>query len=1233
MIDPALAGGVAAARRPEAPLGSNGGLVGARYRLINKLGEGAEGSVHRALDRLTGRIITLKRLHPAPDARRDGSSGSRDYRFQLAEEFRLLASLRHPNIVSVLDYGFDEDQQPYFTMDFEEGAVSITEAGMGKPLGLQIDLLVQTLRAIAYLHRHGIIHRDLKPDNVIVIGGQGVKVLDFGLSMHRDALARAGADWAGTPEYMAPEVLQGGGGSERADLYAFGMVAYELLAGGHPFRDLAGGSVLGTLLTPLPRPTDVIDPRLRPVLEGLLAKAPGDRYRDASEVIAALASALDQPFAAETVSTRESFLQSAPFVGRRDEFAVLVERMRAAASGRGGTVLVAGESGVGKSRLLEELRIQALVEGLLVVRGQAVRQGGSPYHAWRDVLAHLLLRATLDDGDAQIVGAVVPTVGELLEREVGDPPEMDGDAAQLRLLLVLERLVRRQPGPLLIVLEDLQWAGSESLKLIRGLGQAAGALPVLLVGSVRDDEAPRLHERLGPVEVLRLARLEPDATADLVEGMIGPSGRRPSLLTLLERETEGIPFFVVEVVRALAESAGGLAKLDRASLPKRVLSGGIQKVLQRRLHRLAPWSVEPLAAAAVIGRTVDVSLMRVIHPELDLEAWLLDCVEAAVLEVADQQWRFAHDKLREQVLEDLSAAQHRTLHRSVAEAIERDFVDRQDAITALAHHWREADQPAKEAEYASRAGVIALQSGAYHEAIGHLARALELLRVPTPAHASDRRRTRRPAALGTRLDPNAGIDPESPSFRVGMLESWLTEAHFRAGDLAAANASAERALREFGRYVPSRPIAWVIDTARQAAFRTLQAVVGARVRDAERSRRVATAIGRVQGRLIETSFYSLRGVPLVWATLGMINHCNPAGPEVELAHGYMTLVFLADMLPGGRRLADAWADRALAIAESAGNPRDVAWVLSRIAAYQMGRCRWDDAEAGLSRAIATADTLGDLRLWAECHAQMGAVALYRGRFEQGLRLYGEAQTLSRRSGDRQIDCWALLGQADGLFRLGRTVEALALYEEAVAKLDASSMQSESIWAFGMSALARLRTGDTGGACERADLALASIVRSTPVAYWTQQGTAATAEVFLTVLEALPEGAREQRARIAARSRSACRSLRRFARRFPLGVAPAALWGGLEAWLDGRHRRAMRRWRRAAGTADRLRLPYDAGRAHLEIARHLPRPDPRRPHHVHRALELLTRLDAVADVARVRDESARGPAAEGLEVRP
>src|SRR5258706_15531538 len=149
-----------------------------------------------------------------------------DTRLALAEEFQLLASLRHPNIISVLDYGFD-DGNPYFTMELLDHAQTILECGRGQPLAAQVGLLVQVLQALAYLHRRGVIHHDLKPGNVLVTGEQ-VKLLDFGLSVMRKQRSDDGGTTSGTLAYLAPEVLSGLPSDETSDLYAVGVIAYEL---------------------------------------------------------------------------------------------------------------------------------------------------------------------------------------------------------------------------------------------------------------------------------------------------------------------------------------------------------------------------------------------------------------------------------------------------------------------------------------------------------------------------------------------------------------------------------------------------------------------------------------------------------------------------------------------------------------------------------------------------------------------------------------------------------------------------------------------------------------------------------------------------------------------------------------------------------------------------------------------------------------------------------------------
>ena len=214
---------------------SSAPLIAKRYTLSHLLGAGAMGSVYQATDRLRGQTVALKRLITQAVGV-DQTQDEGVLRLALGHEFQMLASLRHPNIISVLDYGFDELQQPYFTMPLLDGAQDIIKAGHNLTVEQKVLLLIEILQALVYLHRQGIIHRDLKPDNVLVLPNGQIKVLDFGVARSRIQTRSIGI--AGTPLYIAPEIWAGSTPSAASDLYAIGIIAYQLLADRLPFSNL-----------------------------------------------------------------------------------------------------------------------------------------------------------------------------------------------------------------------------------------------------------------------------------------------------------------------------------------------------------------------------------------------------------------------------------------------------------------------------------------------------------------------------------------------------------------------------------------------------------------------------------------------------------------------------------------------------------------------------------------------------------------------------------------------------------------------------------------------------------------------------------------------------------------------------------------------------------------------------------------------------------------------------------
>lgn len=663
-------------------------LIGNRYQLLEVLGQGGMGTVYRARDRLTDTPVALKRVNVPLQQLQHGFDVASDSTAQIAiaQEFRTLSSLRHPNIISVLDYGFESNRQPYFTMELLEDTKTIEEAAVKLDRRGKILLLVQVLQALVYLHRRHIVHRDLKPANVLVDKHGRVKVLDFGLAVKANFATQV----AGSIAYIAPEVLLEQPAVAPSDLYAVGVMAYEFFAGRHPFETHSVSMMISSTISREPP----IEPLLNSdaggnmieVIEGMLTKDPTERYQDAQEIIRDLYAAVPMPPPPEDQEIRESFLQSAAFVGRELDLRLLENRLEDAIRGEGTAWLIGGESGVGKSRLMEELRTRALIKGAVVMRGQSLVSGGSPYHLWREVVRRLALMTPITDDEAGILREVVPDIERLLEREIPEVPKLTGEENQQRIGLTLVDICRRVTQPIVLLLEDLHRAG-ETLALLRYLSRAVSRLPMLIIGSFRSDEEPTFAQNLPDMQIMMLRRLAKEDIAALTAAILGPTGQRAGMIERLNKETEGNAYFIVEVLRELAKGLDRLSDVGTALLPDTIFAGGILKLAERRLRRLAEDDRAILQLAATIGREIDPKILQFLAATPDYENWLMRCAEAAVLEVYEQTWRFTHDKMREGILYNLMPERRRELHRQVAEAIEVLYPNDPDYFVALYRHW------------------------------------------------------------------------------------------------------------------------------------------------------------------------------------------------------------------------------------------------------------------------------------------------------------------------------------------------------------------------------------------------------------------------------------------------------------------------------------------------------------------------------------------------------------------
>lgn len=722
-------------------------VIANRYRLLDLLGEGGMGTVYRAYDRLTGREVALKQLRPVTKrmfTKTSTSEEQQDALLRLAVEFRTMVGLRHPHIARVLSYGFAPTEtgqaEPYFTMALIEGATHLLAYGRGQPDAAKARLLIEMLEALEYLHRRGILHRDIKPGNVLVDTDGHVKVMDFGLATSLTVTQLdLGTAVVGTLAYISPEALMGEPLRPPSDLYAVGIMMYELFAGVHPLNR-PSDTLPTMMLNVLSKKPDTssLPPPLAAVLDRLLAKDPAERYQTAREVIQALCAALGLPPPQEDELLRESFLQAARFVGRKAELGQLRGALSRLSEGEGAFWLIGGESGIGKTRLLEEIRARALVTGTLVMRGRAWEGSGQPYALWHNPVSRLALTCALTDLEAAILKEIVPEIGRLLGRDIPDAPSLDRGYRHERLGQTLVDVLRRQAQPLVLLLDDLQWA-YEGLELLHILYAAREQLPLLVIGVYRDDEMPALPAQFPDAQVLHLRRFDATLTAELSAAIAGDAGQQPEIVQLLQRESEGNLFLLIETMRALAQEAGGLDAIGHQPLPNRVFTSGFQSMVNRRLRLLSLDDQRWLRRAAVLGRVIDRAVLHHLDPHFDASGWLLRCAAAAILSAGqDDEWLFAHDKYREGILHHLSADDRIAVHREVALALEAVYPGDRAYALALADHWQVVGDPQREFAHLRLACAAAYARRADFERTAALLRRAITLAETLPGTTSDR---------------------------------------------------------------------------------------------------------------------------------------------------------------------------------------------------------------------------------------------------------------------------------------------------------------------------------------------------------------------------------------------------------------------------------------------------------------------------------------------------------------
>jgi tetratricopeptide (TPR) repeat protein/tRNA A-37 threonylcarbamoyl transferase component Bud32 len=726
-------------------------LLNKRYRLESELGRGASGTVYRAHDTVLDRAVAVKMLDGGLDEHA---------RERLGREARAAAALNHPNIVAMYDSG-EDNGRAFLVMELVEGA-NLRDAG-ALDLAQVVAVARQLCAALGHAHTHGIVHRDLKPANVLVIRertGLTAKLADLGIALSRRATRiTSEGTLLGTALYLAPEQALGPEVDGRADLYALGAVMYEQLAGRPPFTGDDPLAVISQHLHAPVVPPRTFRPDLPPGLESvivrLLAKAPSDRFASAKEVDEALASApLESAGETPVPSGNDRMalldqLARGRLVGRRGELQQLRELWLRARHGQGHLALVSGEPGVGKTRLAHELIVFAQLNGGTVLRGGSYEyEAATPYlpfveavRGWARSVDLTTLRERLGD-TARELARFAPEIETRLGPLEPNPP-LPPHEERLRLFDQVARFFRALAAEdgLLLFIDDLHWADHGSLALLHYLLRNLRDARWLVVATYREVELGRDHPLAGSlVEWNRerlatrvsLGRFSLSETSALLATLFGQESVTEDFAEVMHRETEGNPFFIEEVVKALIEQ-GQIYRDDegwqREAATELVIPQSIKAAVGRRLERLSAPCLEALHAAAALGKFfVFAELASAVA--LD-EGALLDALdEACAAQLArptsGESFAFTHDKIREVLYEELNPIRRRRLHMKIGNALETLYATSLDAHSPdLAHHYCEAGENNKGRDYSLRAAARSLSVFATDEAVGHLLHARE----------------------------------------------------------------------------------------------------------------------------------------------------------------------------------------------------------------------------------------------------------------------------------------------------------------------------------------------------------------------------------------------------------------------------------------------------------------------------------------------------------------------------
>jgi serine/threonine protein kinase/tetratricopeptide (TPR) repeat protein len=980
----------------DATAASLAGRTLGNWRLDSVLGSGGMGTVYlataaaRGLSPDAGSRVAIKFIHPHL-AERTG------FFERFLREAEIGRRVRHANVVRTLDVDEFVDgttRRHFLVMEYVEGRTLralLAEVG-SVPEALCRHIGREVAAALAAIHAAGAVHRDLKPDNVLVTNDHVVKVMDLGVARLADEavqLSQTGS-FVGSLLYGAPEQFDGAAEIDaRADLHALGLLLYELVTGVHPFAHDDFRVVIRRIANDVPRRLGEIDPQIAPffeeVVHALLAKKPEDRLASAEELLRVLDAGeesdwwRDRSKAIRRVTQRPMRRIRIPretaLFGRETELAKLHGLYERAKSGDGQVVLIEGEAGIGKSRLVDEFALTLwgagerfdFLFGSYPPGGAATASGafstayrehfGGDEAAIRDALPQTPLLvaafAALLRGDAAPEGA----------------EHLTKDSLQTLFVHATRSLAARRPT--IVLIEDLHFAPDEGRALFASLALAVPGHRILLVAATRpglDEQWVGQLVRQPQTTRLALPRLGPKELIHMLRDALQSERLAEELAALIAVKSDGNPFFVFELLRGLRDGHSLEQRPDGTWETTRIIRdiqvpSSIQELVQARVADLDEEDRNVLDVASCLGFEFDPLLVGAVlgRPQIPLMR-RLGRIERRhrLVRSAGRRFVFDHHQVQEALYAGMPELLREPYHLALAQAIEsreraaeRDPKSLDGALCVdLAEHFLKGASGRCALRYLDPA-LTHLEKGCLNDAAVRLADGA----LAVPGLLAARERCEVLLRRAGRLDLLGRSDEEL---------RCLEEAS------ALADAAGEASLR-----------------------------ARARVSLGLHLRHVALAIARETG--------SRRDEASALGNLG--NDFDAVGRFDE---------------------ARAHHERHLAISREIGDRRGEAMATGNLGLVLYSLGRYDEARAHHERHLAIARETGDRRSEAAATGNLGNDLNSLGRYDEARTHHERQFAIARETGDRRSEAMATGNLGNVFESLGRRDEARAHYERHLA---------------------------------------------------------------------------------------------------------------------------------------------------------------------------------------------------------